>query len=331
MGWMRQRALGFMVLGLCSMAGQDSGPLIRVPVRLVTVPTLVFSGEGRIVYGLQARDFRVLDNGHLQRVGLDPTTSPVSVAVAVQANRSVREYRNFMARTGSTFDALLVGETGEAAILAYNDEVKLVKPFERGDCQTALQSLTANGKQARMVDAAMRAVELLKQRPSTRIRVLVVVGQPMDSGSGSTMADLRREVEREGVAVFSLTLPEAGKAFVSDTFSLQGLSSRMDRGGVRGGIDVAELIPVLERSGKAGQGADPFSILASATGGTQIHFRKQRELEDGISAIGVQLRSAYLLSYAPNSTEDGYHRIDIESDIPGARIFARPGYWRSGN
>ena len=42
-------------------------------------------------------------------------------------------------------------------------------------------------------------------------------------------------------------------------------------------------------------------MLTAATGGTQLHFRKQSQLEDGIAAIGIELRSAYLLSYYPNS------------------------------
>jgi len=321
---------GLVTVALCLQA-QDPGLLIRVPVRLVTVPTLVFSGDGRLVHGLHARDFRILDNGHPQKVRLDFSTAPVSVAIAVQSNREVREYSSFIARTGSVFDALLVGETGEAAVLTYNEEVKVVKGFDGGDCQSTLRALPAVGRKARMIDAGMRAIELLRHRPAARTRVLIMVGQPMDNGSESSIAELRRDIEREGIWVYSLTLPEAGKAFVSDTFSLQGLSSGQHRGGFEGGVDPANLIAVLSRSAHAAEGSDPFSSLAGATGGTQIRFRKQRELEDGISAIGVQLRSAYVLTYAPSSTEPGYHRIDIESGVPNAKIFSRPGYWLGGN
>jgi len=71
--------------------------------------------------------------------------------------------------------------------------------------------------------------------------------------------------------------------------------------------------------------------LTAATGGTQIHFRRQNELEDAIATIGVELRSAYLLSYSPSSTEIGYHTVDVRVDVPGARAYARPGYWMSAN
>jgi VWFA-related protein len=325
------RLPGLFAAAIFALAAQEAGPLVRVPVRLVAVPTLVFSGDGRLVHGLQARDFRIFDNGHPQKIRFDFLTAPVSVVIAVQANRDVRQYRPFIGRTGSVFDALLVGETGESAVLAYNDEVKIAKTFERGDCQSTLRNLPASGRKARMIDAGMRAIELLRQRPASRTRVLILVGQPMDDGSESTIADLRRDVEREGVWVYSLSLPEVGKAFVSDTLRLRGLSSQKDRGGFEAGVDLASLLGVLERSAQAAQSTDPFSVLAAATGGTQIHFRKQRELEDAISAIVVQLRSAFVLSYTPNSSEPGYHRIDIEAGIPQAKIFSRRGYWTAGN
>ena len=146
----------------------------------------------------------------------------------------------------------------------------------------------------------------------------------MDSGSESALASLRESAENENVAVYALTLPEVGKAFVSDTFSLQGLSSRADRGGFKAGVDAAKLVSVLNRSTTAVAAADPFSILTAATGGTQLHFRKQRQLEDAIAAIGVELRSAYLLSYYPNSAETGYHTVKVEVDVPGAKVYVPP-------
>jgi hypothetical protein len=224
----------------------------------------------------------------------------VSVAIAIQVSQDVREYVPFIAKTGSALDALLVGASGEAAVVTYGSEVTIVKPFDARDVQSALRSISPAGRPARMLDAGMRAVTLLSQRPASRARVLLFIGQPMDSGSESTLASLRDSAENANVAVYALTLPELGKAFVSDTFSLHGLSSREDRGGFKAGVDAAKLTSVLDRRTSAVAAADPFSVLTAATVGTQFHFRKQRQLEDGIGAIGVELRSAYLLSYYPD-------------------------------
>ena len=312
---------------LAALVGAQQIPTIRVPVRLVTLPTLVFSSQSRILNGLQVSDFRVLDNGRPQSLILNTSTAPVSLALAIQVNQDVRAYLPFIARAGSALDALLVGESGEAAVLTYSDEVTVAKSFDSGDVQTALRTISVSGRPARMIDAGMRGLALLKARPASRARILLFIGQSMDSGSESALASLTEGAEKENVAVYALTLPEVGKAFVSDTFSLQGLSSTANRGGFKAGVDAAKLISVLDRSASAATRVDPFSTLTAATGGTQFHFRKQSQLEDAIAAIGVELRSAYLLSYYPNSQEAGYHTLKIEVDVPGAKVYARPGYW----
>jgi VWFA-related protein len=315
---------------LTVVAGMQDPPVptIRVPVRLVTAPTLVFSSDDRLVFGLEGNAFQVFDNGYSQKATVDSELPRLSVVLAVEANQDVRGYTKFIAKVGSAVDALLVGERGEGALLQYGEEVTVLKPFEEdGDMQSALRKLSGAGHKARAADAGMRAIAMLRERPPQRNRVLIYVGQPVDSGSESRLAALRAEAERNNVAVFALTLPVAGKDFVSDTFTLEGLSSRSDRGGFKAGVDLGRLAPVLRRTAAAADATDLFSVLTSATGGTQFHFRAQRDLEDGISLIGVELRSAYLVSYSPAPGGPGYHTIRVEVGLPGAKVFSRPGYW----
>jgi len=322
----------FLLSGALALVAQPPSQVtIRVPVGLVNVPTLVFSKDGRILPGLQRTDFRVFDNGQPQQVALDIASMPVSIALAVQLNEDVRAYVPFIVKAGSIVDTLLVGETGEAAVIAYSDDVSIVKSFETGDVQSTLKVAPAHGTHARMIDAGLRATALLKQRPSSRARVLVLIGQSMDSGSEAGLNALREQAERENVAIYALALPQFGKAFVSDTFSLQGLSSASDKGGFKAGVDLGKLISVLDRKSKAEKNVDPFSVLAAATGGTLLHFRKRKEFEDAIATIGMELRSVYQLNYYPGSTDAGYHRIRIEVNVPGATAYARPGYWLSTN
>jgi len=315
-------------LAVAALAAQQ-GPIIRVPVHLVNLPTLVFSKENRLVPGLQATDFRVYDNGNLQKVTLDTASTAVSVVLAIQVNQDVREYVPFIKRAGSVVEALLVGDSGEAAVITYGGDITVVKPFDTGDVQIALSKISTSGRLARMLDAGHRAITLLKERPAPRDRILLFIGQPMDSGSEVTLGFLKEQAERENVSIHTLTLPEFGKAFVSDTFSLQGLPR--DGGGFKAGVDLGKLITVLNRSSAVEKDADPFSVLTAATGGTQLHFRKQKELENAIATIGVELRSAYLLSYSRGSIETGYHSIKVEVNVPGATVHSRPGYWLGSN
>jgi VWFA-related protein len=308
-------AVGLLLWLSINLAGQEM-PTIRVPVRLVTLPTLVLAGDGRVIAGLERSDFRVFDNERLQKTSLDTVSTPGSVAVAVQVSRDVREYTRFIAKVGSTVDALLVGERGQAAVIAYNDDIAVLKEFGAGDVRSALRRISAGGRKARMYDAGVRAIDLLKNRPRGRARILLFIGQPADAGSEHSLDELREQAERENVTIYALTLPIIGKSFASDTFSPRG-------------PNLGRLMPSLARRSVAENG-DPFSNLSAETGGTQLHFRKQSELEEGIAIVGVELRSSYVLSYRPGGSEGGYHKVRVEVDVPGARAYTRPGYrWKA--
>ena len=136
----------------------------------------------------------------------DNDYAPVSIALAIQVSQEIRSYLRFVAKVGSAVDALLVGETGESAVVTYADEVKVVKPFGGGDTQSVIQRLGAAGKRARAIDAGMQAIRILKARPQRRARVLLFIGQPIDDGSEST-------ARRASVAalVIANELPKAAK------------------------------------------------------------------------------------------------------------------------
>lgn len=323
------RAVAGLVFTAC-LVGQET-PVIRVPVRLVSLPALVFSHENRLIPGLEIGDFRVLDNGRPQQASLDISSSPVSLVVAVQVNQDVRQYVPFIAKVGSVLDLLVAGESGETAVMGYGGDLETIKPFGSGDVRAALTKISAHGRQARLIEAGLKAIAMLKERPVRRARVLLFIGQAMDNGSEAKMDALAELAERENVTVYAVALPEFGKAFVSDTFSLQGASSQADRGGFKAGVDLGKLIPTISHSGAEETATDPFSTLTARTGGTQFHIRKQRELESALASMGVELRSAYVLSYRPSSQEAGYHHITIEVAVPGAKTYARPGYWLSAN
>lgn len=313
-------------LFLCLHSAAQQPPTIRVPVRLVSVPTLVASKQGEYISGLSAADFRLTDNGRSQTFKLDTNLLPLSIAVAVEVDQDVRAYIPLIAKAGNLIDNSLAAATGEAALIEYNDEVSVAKPFGDGDLDRVLRKISPSGHQARMIDAGLRAIALLKERTGARSRVLLFIGQPMDNGSSAKLDVLEAQAERENVQVYAFTLPLFGKSFVSDAFTLQGLGSQWYKGGYQASVELTKAVPALRRAGQARARSDPFSLLTVATGGLQISFRKQRQLENGIIAMGDALRSRYVLSYAPYPDTIGYHTIAVRVGIPEATVYARPGY-----
>src|SRR5271168_3829405 len=75
------------VIPLCAQkdpppaAQQDQAPVFHAQSNVVLVPALVKDGHGKIVYGLQADDFILEDNGVEQAVKLDEAAEaqPISV------------------------------------------------------------------------------------------------------------------------------------------------------------------------------------------------------------------------------------------------------------
>jgi hypothetical protein len=118
---MKRVFVGVFSLGIVLLSAQSPAPTttIRVPVRLVTAPTLVFSKDGHLIPGLHRADFHVFDNGRLQEPALDTSLRPLSVVIAVQANQDVRDYLPFVAAAGAVVETLLLGESGEVAVIGY--------------------------------------------------------------------------------------------------------------------------------------------------------------------------------------------------------------------
>jgi VWFA-related protein len=292
----------------------------------VSVPTLVASTAGKYIPGLLATDFRLYDDDRPKAFRLDTASTTLSLAVAIEVNQNVSDYVPFISRVGSIIESAVTPEGGETALLTYNDEVTVAKSFERGELTAILRKITPSGHGAKMVDAGIKAIELLATRDPSHSRVLLFIGQPVDAGSQAKVNDLLVKAEEHNVQIYALRLPFFNKAFVSDSFRIRGLPDQGWRGGYEASVELTRTIPALRHAAKAADQKDPFSFLAVATGGLQLSFRKQGQLENDLIAMGDALRSRYLLSFVPESGSVSYHKIDVTVNIPGAIVYARPGY-----
>jgi VWFA-related protein len=197
-----------IAVSLVALIAQDAA-VIRVPVRLVAVPTLVYSKDNRLIPGLKKGDFRVLDNGIPQNVTLDTDDPPVSVVVAIQTSVDARSATSYIAKVGSVMEAHLVGATGRAAVISYADDIRVLKPFGSGDVRSAFRSISVKGTKARTIDAGIEGIAMLKTRPRTQARVLLFIGQAADRGSEADWATLQEHADGENVSIYALISSEA--------------------------------------------------------------------------------------------------------------------------
>ena len=86
---LRRAATSFLILALLGGRVLPQETTLRSQTTVVLAPTLVKDQQGGIVYGLQAKDFIVEDDGASQEVRLDetPEGQPISLVVAIQRGR----------------------------------------------------------------------------------------------------------------------------------------------------------------------------------------------------------------------------------------------------
>jgi VWFA-related protein len=199
----------FLSCGL--LCGQE--PTLRVPVRLVVAPTSVTDRAGNFINGLTASDFQLYDNDVPQQVHEDGDFLPISMAIAVQTNlkkQSIERVREL----GPLLGALVVGVGGEAGIFTFKDQLQVRQDFtpDLGRLTHALRRMEFSPGPNHVIDATLDAIRLLDQRPEGRRRILLLISEPRDIGSQSTLDDALSAVGASNTLIYWLNVARGAAA-----------------------------------------------------------------------------------------------------------------------
>src|SRR6266516_989817 len=103
---------------------------IRVQSPIVTAPVTVLDSSGEFIYDLDEKDFQVLDNGVPQKIDrFDTETETVAAVILVETNEAVAPLLPQVKPLGSMFSSLLLGPKGEAAVILFDDRVRVAQDF----------------------------------------------------------------------------------------------------------------------------------------------------------------------------------------------------------
>lgn len=340
-------ALAFNVL---SLSAQDSRFESRS--RLVLLPVTVTDAQGRSVDGLEAADFAVLDNGHPRPAAVDTIgtgVAPIALTIAIQSSSLSAAVLEKVRKIAGMVQPLITGERGCAALLSFADRMTWLQECTNDPdaLEAAFKRLRPSiDKEGRVLDAANAAIARLSERPNAR-RVLLLISESRDRGSEADLAAVAIAAQTAGVAVYAFTYSAFRTAFTTDTpvprtkrsvdpavpnpeRTVDGMpSSPMDLKLISpdNSVDVVAGIGELIRLRKS----EAASVLTTATGGTLWSFTRQKGLEEAIEKFGADLNTQYVLSFAPDAAEAGYHALSVRITRPGEfHIRARPGYWNAG-
>ncbi|HME13394.1 MAG TPA: VWA domain-containing protein, partial [Candidatus Acidoferrum sp.] len=105
---------------------------IKVQVSLVNTPAVVRNRKGEMVTNLDAKDFQITDNGVPQKIThFDLGTDPISMVLLVENSSRIAALLPQIRKSGILFTQTVLGPTGEAAIVSFNDSVDKLQDFTR--------------------------------------------------------------------------------------------------------------------------------------------------------------------------------------------------------
>ncbi len=316
-------------------------------VKVVLVPVAVTDKRtGDTVNGLTPYDFELYDNGKLQKITEDVTSHPLSVVLVIQANSVVDHFIPQMQRLGNLVEAQLLGESGEVAVVAFDHRIQTLLPFtsEPDKLKPALKKIKAGSTTAVVNDAVMSAIQMLKSRPNTRRRVIMVVAENKNSGSTIGTREVLSEADFAQVTIYPIDISKVISELTSTPQPNRPNAIPPEARPITNGViqtsttdsqtNVGNWVPVFKDIFDLAKNVfvpNPLTVYAKYTGGQKYFFANQKDIEKAVSDIGATLHSEYMLTYTPNNMEEaGFHQIIVRVKHKDFKITTRDGYYLAG-
>jgi len=323
----RAVALGAVFLAFSASTFAQE-PTLRSQTNLVLVPTLVKDQQGELVYGLQANDFVVEDNGVAQQLRLDeaPEGQPVSLVVAIQRGRRASYEFPRMQGLRAMLSPLFAIGTSRIAIVEFDSEVKLTRNFTGDEAlvDADLTNLQPGDNGAAILDAVADSVRLLRNEPEERQRVLLLISETRDHGSRAKIDDVVEAVGQANALMYALAF-SPGVSNILDTG--RGVNTPLDPSGNNEMHPGMNFLDLAYRAAQAMRKNVPGTVTAM-TGGEYELFTTRKKFEVRMNDFTNHLHSRYLLSFAPKDPSPGLHQLRIKLKDPAkGSVLGRTRYW----
>jgi VWFA-related protein len=294
---------------------------LRSQSNIVLIPALVKDAQGGIVYGLQASDFIVEDDGIAQPAHLDesPEGQPISLVIALQTGRRAAYEFPRMQGLKTMLEPLFTPGTARVALVEFDSQVQLKINFTKDDALISdnLSALQPGDGGAATLDAIAYAVNLLKQEPPERERVLLLICETRDHGSHTKVNDAVSAIGQSNALMYALAFSPS-------------LSNILDTGR---GTNINEMNPSpdllapLVMTVQAMKKNVP-STVAAMTGGEYELFATKKKFEVHMNDFSNHLHSRYMLSITPKNPRPGLHNLRVRlKDSEKQTVLARSSYW----
>jgi Ca-activated chloride channel family protein len=273
-------------------AGGQDQPIFKAGVRTVPIYATVVDGSGRLVPDLERGDFTITDNGKPTDVTLFSNESqPFSAIVMLDTSASMTANLKLLNRAAEQFLLRLL-PVDRAQVGAFNDKIQLSGTFtnNRDELIAELNDLYF-GNPTRLNDAIAASLDALQGIEGRRVILVFTDGEDTASRTGfKTVLERARDEE---VMVYSI-----------------GLESEFFNG---------------QRVVKSRPTRD-LRRISEETGGGYFELEKTADLSPTFTRVAQELRSQYLIGFAPASLDGKVHKLEVKISKPGMTVRARRSY-----
>ncbi len=307
-------------------------PTFRAQSNVVLVPALVRNKAGDVVYGLQAKDFIIEDDGVAQAVRLDEAaeSEAVSLVVAVQCGRRADFELPRMHGLAAMLEPLMEQPGTKIAIVAFDSQVHPVENFTSDESEITgdLAGIKPGDGGAAVLDAVSYSVKLLDGVPKDRKRVLLLISETRDHGSHSAkISDVIKAIGNSNTVVYTLAFSPS-KSNLLDT--LRGNNNPDLHPEQTEVHDEPDLIAPLLLAAQAMR-KNTAKAIAAQSGGEYQMFDSAKGFDARLTDFANHLHSRYLLSFQPAQPRPGLHQLSVRlKGMPDATVLARTSYWATG-
>jgi Ca-activated chloride channel family protein len=289
---MSSSAVAIAVLaGSLVLAAQEQ-PIFKSNVRTVPIYATVVDSSGRLVPDLERNDFQILDNGKPADVTLFSNDSqPFSAVIMLDTSASMTANLKLLNRAAEQFLLRLL-PVDRAQVGAFNDKIQLSGTFtnNRDELIGALNDLYF-GNPTRLNDGIAAGLDALKGLDGRRVVLVFTDGE--DTASRTGFKTVLEQARDEEVMVYSI-----------------GLESEYFNG---------------QRVVKSRPSRD-LRKISDETGGGYFELLKTADLAPTFTRVAQELRSQYLIGFAPATLDGKVHKLEVKVNRPGMTVRARKSY-----
>ncbi len=278
-----------------------------VGAQLLRFNASVLDRNGRAIHGMRESDFTVWENGIERRVtNVSPANEPFNLVLLLDVSGSVEERMDFIRKAARDF-LRTASPQDRISIISFRDDIQIISDFstDRQMLSRKLDEIDAGGG-----TALYDALGYVLSGPLRRLRgertAIVVMSDGDDNKSFVPYPAILEALSESGALVYPLYVPSG---LVPETsvprpeITIDPLRTRY-----------LTLTTRAEEEGRK---------LAAASGGVYYPIRRIDDLQKAYDDVVAQLRSAYTITYASNSSSSS-PRVRVRTNRDGASVRLSP-------